>query len=134
MTGTPLDRHPLLPRCHSRHSRHSRRLSGSSCLSIWFILSCSREQTNKASDETFCTNGNCYETDNGEDYFDNFDDCCAKLVVDGNIDADDKCKREDICNPTKEPTEAPTAPAPMPIPVSLSLCLPLFIHHQLFSP
>jgi len=85
-------------------------------------------------DETFCTNGNCYETDNGEDYFDNFDDCCAKLVVDGNIDADDKCKREDICNPTKEPTEAPTAPAPMPIPVSLSLCLPLFIHHQLFSP
>jgi hypothetical protein len=85
-------------------------------------------------DETFCTNGNCYETDNGEDYFDNFDDCCAKLVVDGNIDADDKCKREDICNPTEEPTEAPTAPAPKPIPVSLSLCLPLFIHHQLFSP
>ena len=58
-------------------------------------------------EETICSNGN-YESVDSEDFFDNFDDCCAKLVAGGNIDADDKCKREDICNPSEAPTVSPT--------------------------
>ena len=62
-------------------------------------------------EETICSNGN-YESVDSENFFDNFDDCCEYLVTENMIDADDTCKREDICNPTEAPTPAPVSPEP----------------------
>jgi hypothetical protein len=62
-------------------------------------------------EETICSNGYHESVDSG-DYFNNFDYCCAMLVAVGKVDDIDKCKREDICNPTKAPTPAPVSPEP----------------------
>jgi len=62
-------------------------------------------------EETICSNGN-YESVDREDFFDNFDECCDMLVDSGDLGAVDKCKREDICNPTEAPTTAPVTPEP----------------------
>jgi hypothetical protein len=62
-------------------------------------------------EETICSNGN-YESVDSESFFDNFDDCCDYLETENMIDADDKCKREDICNPTEAPTPAPVTSEP----------------------
>jgi hypothetical protein len=61
--------------------------------------------------DTICSNGN-YESVDSEDVFNNFEDCCVKLVDGGFINASDKCVREDICNPTEEPTASPVSPEP----------------------
>lgn len=72
-------------------------------------------------EETICSNGN-YESVDSEDFFDNFADCCDMLVDSGDLGAVDKCKREDICNPTEAPTTAPVTseptenPTPAPTP------------------
>jgi hypothetical protein len=58
-------------------------------------------------EETICSNGN-YESVDSKDFFDKFDDCCDMLVAGGKVDTVDKCKREDICNPSEAPTVSPT--------------------------
>ena len=62
-------------------------------------------------EETICSNGN-YESVDSKDFFDNFDDCCDMLVAGDKVDTVDKCKREDICNPTEAPTLAPVTSEP----------------------
>ena len=61
--------------------------------------------------DTICSNGN-YEKVDSEDVFNNFDDCCDELVDGGFINASDRCVREDICNPTEEPTASPVTSEP----------------------
>lgn len=62
---------------------------------------------------TKCSNG-MENIDDSMESVDTVEECCAKLVADGILDADEACKYIDICNPTDEPTASPVTSAPTP--------------------